>query len=237
MTVADPPSGAFRAGEFAATAAAAIRRRDHRRTLRAIAIIIAILLFAITTPFAVKYAVKWAITDMGGYPAGANGTNGSNGLDGNPGTRGLPGSEGASGLPGSEGSDGAPGRDGMTGAQGPAGQTGPQGPQGDSTPISIGNGAGTVEACDSDITIRLRSDYIGGELILGRIIIDDLSDACNGQSLALYLIDNDDSVLTVLETGPVTVSDNSLTLLAEQYPVLHTIASRDLNQIIIEMAY
>ncbi|MEY4312888.1 MAG: hypothetical protein RLZZ319_397 [Actinomycetota bacterium] len=226
-----------------ANLAVPLESRPNRRILRIIVSITILLLLVFLGPFAVKRAVQWAVADLGiSGDAGVNGTNGVNGLDGANGVAGPQGLAGKMGMTGpagatgAEGAQGIPGEVGATGAQGEPGATGPQGPAGDTTPISIGQGSGQTAACDSDISVSMRSRWDGHRLVLGSIEFSRVSESCNGQRLSVFLIDFADELITSVVVESATVTSGNIRLAHSTYSEFDEIPSSDIHQVIIEMA-
>jgi len=209
----------------------------RRRTIRAIIGIIIVLLIVFLGPLAVQKAVLWAISDV--KISGETGATGAQGSPGADGAAGRPGAQGFAGLPGADGVRGRAGATGATGAQGIPGQqgaAGPQGPAGGNTPISIGQGSGQIASCDDDITPSLRSRWNGSDLTLKTITFKNVSSACDGQNLTVYVIDNGNELIDSFSVDAVTVSDGRIVMSRSDFGGFDDIRSVDIHQIIIEMA-
>lgn len=232
-----------------------LNSRPNRRITRLILSAIILLLLVFLGPIAVKKAVQWAVTDLGITGAsgvsganGANGTDGRNGADGTDGVNGTPGAQGlagemgmtgpagSTGPQGATGAQGLPGAVGATGAQGEPGAMGPQGPAGETTPISIGQGSGQTAACDSDISVSMRSRWDGSQLVLSSILFSHVADTCDGQRLSVYLIDYSDELLDSFIIDSATVSSGTIRLSHTDFGSFDDIASSAIHQVIIEMA-
>ena len=127
---------------------------------------------------------------------------------------GTPGEDGADGAPGPAGQNGA---DGAPGSQGPAGPQGPAGANGSSSSSNnTANGQAVVRvgACDSDITVSMRSRLLGGVFYFKRITFSDIDASCIGNSIDVYLLDSADDELASYIRG--TISDSTFYF---DYPV------------------
>ena len=119
---------------------------------------------------------------------------------------GTPGEDGADGAPGPAGQNGA---DGAPGSQGPAGPQGPAGANGSSSSSNnTANGQAVVRvgACDSDITVSMRSRLLGGVFYFKRITFSDIDARCIGDEIDVYLLDSDDEELASYAGGEISGS-------------------------------
>ena len=111
-------------------------------------------------------------------------------------------------------SPGPAGSPGPSGAPGAAGATGATGPRGDTATISLGTGAGAISACDSDVSVSLRSAYVAGEFVLQSITLSNVAATCNGLDFTLYLEDAARTTLLTMNVPHVTVTPDGLIALA-----------------------
>jgi hypothetical protein len=123
-------------------------------------------------------------------------------IAGQDGQDGEDGRDGANGRPGQDGQDGQDGAPGAPGSSGPAGPPGAPGSGGGSAPTpsqspgtNFGQGALRVGTCDSAITTSLRSRLNSGTFFFNRITLSDVSSACLGKSIEIYLLDASDGEL------------------------------------------
>jgi len=154
-----------------------------------------------------------------------------------------PNTNSGSGAPGSDGQDGVDGVNGANGATGPQGPAGPQGPVGTngSTSPSAGtfNGQAVVRvgACDSDITVSMKSRLVGGVFYFKRITFSDIHSSCFGSSIDVYLLDSSDDELANYQGGSISSSTFYF-----EYPVFELngssvdVSANDIDSVAIEIA-
>lgn len=198
-------------------------RRNWTFPLVSTALIIFLIFLQFVPNFA--YQLNYAVSNTLGLqpmnfagPAGAqgvSGTPGSAGSAGNPGVDGLSGSLGPGGPAGPAGADGAAGAVGAAGAAGADGADGADGSGG------VDNGAGVVSlgACDARVEIRMTSSFdIATKIFyVDTIVISDIADACQGQSLDIWIYGAADTELaealglTIPNATTMTVNSSDLT--------------------------
>jgi hypothetical protein len=168
---------------------------------------------------------------------GLNGLNGQDGEDGVDGLNGLNGQDGEDGVAGAAGQNGA---DGAPGSQGPAGPQGPAGANGSSSSsnnTANGQAVVSVGACDSDITVSLRSRLVGGVFYFKRITFSDIDARCLGSAIDVYLLDSSDDELASYIGG--TISGSTFYF---DYPVFELagapidVPANDIDSVAIEIA-
>ena len=120
-----------------------------------------------------------------------------------PGTDGKDGADGLNGLNGKDGVDGAPGPQGPVGPQGPAGADGSSSP---SSGTVTGQAVVRVGACDSSITVSLKSRLVSGVFYFKRITFSDINSSCVGKSVDIYLLDSTSTELARHLDGAITGS-------------------------------
>ena len=160
-----------------------------------------------------------------------SGDNSTNGLSGNSATQGI------NGLQGPKGDKGDVGPMGPAGPQGPAGQNGTNGSGGVGS--SSGQGAGSIGTCDDSVDLSLRSYWTGSEFKLDRITISNVSSACNGLDLVVYLQDgtNPNPVqLLNLTVNNAQVISGTITLERTSYPSIGNVISNQIRTVAFEIA-
>jgi hypothetical protein len=142
-----------------------------------------------------------------------------------------------SGDPGADGQDGA---DGAPGPKGPAGPQGPAGANGGSSPSGgtfNGQAVVRVGACDSDITVSMKSRLVGGVFYFKRITFSDIHSSCFGSSIDVYLLDSSDDELANYQGGSISSSTFYF-----EYPVFELngssvdVSANDIDSVAIEIA-
>ena len=164
---------------------------------------------------------------------GKNGLNGKDGVDGMPGAIGPAGLNGQPGKDGSPGANGASGAAGAQGIAGLAGQsvtvtsistsdaskcsglggvllTGSSGSfqvcngsAGSGSSGSYGTGQFQLSACDTSISMSLKTSFDGSYFKMSAIELSNLSDECNGKviNLVLKVVKSSDTPATTYTTG------------------------------------
>lgn len=193
-----------------------------------------------------------------GTTGGANGGNGTDGglvfgsgdtsTDGQPGSvlvgegtitggngvigaDGLPGPAGPAGPKGDKGDPGAPGADGINGIDGVGG--------GGTTIItnpSTGQGSVGIQGCDDAVDISLRSYWATTTFKLDRIVISNVSDACQGMSLTAVLLDSSSGELLNLTIPSISLNNNTITLTRNVYSAIGNVRSQNIHNIAFEIA-
>ena len=215
------------------------REKRNRRAFYFLALLLVLLIVASSLPnsdspvFGTGNTQNNSQTETNSGP----GTPGEDGEDGVDGLNGLNGQDGEDGAPGAAGQNGA---DGAPGPQGPAGTQGPAGAAGSSSPSSgtvTGQAVVRVGACDSNITVSLRSRLDSGVFYFNRIIFSDIDSSCIGNSIDIYLLDSSDDELASYIGG--TISSSTFYF---DYPVFELagtpidVAANDIDSVAIEMA-
>lgn len=192
-----------------------------------------------------------------GTVGGANGGNGANGTDGglvfgsgDASTDGQPGSI----IIGDERLTGGNGVIGADGAPGPAGPAGPKGDKGDPgadgingidgvggvttiiTNPSTGQGSAGILGCDDAIDISLRSYWATTTFKLDRIVLSNVSDACNGMTLTAVLVDSSNGELLNLTIPSISVTNGNITLTRNVYSGIGNVRSQNIHNIAFEIA-
>jgi hypothetical protein len=200
------------------------REKRNRRAFYFLALLLILLIVASSLP------------NSDGPVFGTGNTQNTNQTETNSGP-GTPGEDGADGAPGPAGQNGA---DGAPGSQGPAGPQGPAGAAGSSSPSSgTGNGQAVVRvgACDSDITVSMRSRLLGGVFYFKRITFSDIDASCIGNSIDVYLLDSDDEELASYVGGEISGSTFSFDYqVFELDGSLVDVAANDIDSVAIEIA-
>lgn len=152
---------------------------------------------------------------------GSPGANGRDGVAGSPGARGADGTNGRNGVDGANGADGA---------MGPAGQAGPPG--------SLGQANSDISACDDNIVVGLRSGWDPGDgsFHVSRILLTDVSDACNGLYLGFDLLDSSGASLAHVEVNSLVVVNSAVTLSAADFPAFTSVRSVEVARVALEIA-
>ena len=193
-----------------------------------------------------------------GTSGGANGGNGTDGglvfgsgdasTDGQPGSAivgdgttpggngvigadGAPGLAGPAGPKGDKGDPGAPGADGINGIDGVGG--------GGTTIItnpSTGQGSVGIQGCDDAVDISLRSYWATTTFKLDRIVISNVSDACQGMSLTAVLLDSSSGELLNLTIPSISLNNNTITLTRNVYSAIGNVRSQNIHDIAFEIA-
>ncbi|MEN9751897.1 MAG: hypothetical protein RLZZ600_944 [Actinomycetota bacterium] len=177
----------------------------------------------------------------GGSAAGVGGTDSKGGKNGS-GSGGISAPAGADGKPGPAGPAGANGAQGPAGANGATGANGADGApgrDGSNFGVPIGQGEINVGACDSAVSISLRSSWSTAEntFVLSRVKLYNVATTCNGQDLTLVLLDSAGHALATIEANSVTVSGNGdLIYNASVYPQLAQVISTQVSRVAIELA-
>ncbi len=151
-----------------------------------------------------------------------------------PGTDGKDGADGLNGLNGKDGVDGAPGPQGPVGPQGPAGADSSSSP---SSGTVTGQAVVRVGACDSNITVSLKSRLVSGVFYFKRITFSDINSSCVGKSVDIYLLDSTGTELASHLDGAITGSTFFF-----DHPVFEKngsfvdVAAEDIDSVAIEIA-
>jgi hypothetical protein len=153
---------------------------------------------------------------------------------------GEPGEAGQDGVDGLNGADGQDGSDGAPGPQGPAGPQGPVGASGSSSPSSgtvNGQAVVRVGACDSNITVSMKSRLVGGVFYFKRITFSDIDLSCVGSTMDVYLLDSSDDELASYIDGNISGQTFSF-----EYPMFELsgvatdVVASDIDSVAIEIA-
>jgi hypothetical protein len=200
------------------------REKRNRRAFYFLALLLILLIVASSLP------------NSDGPVFGTGNTQNSSQTETNSGP-GTPGEDGADGAPGPAGQNGA---DGAPGSQGPAGPQGPAGANGSSSSSNnTANGQAVVRvgACDSDITVSLRSRLVGGVFYFKRITFSDIDASCIGNSIDVYLLDSADDELASYIGGAISGSTFSFDYqVFELDGSLVDVAANDIDSVAIEIA-
>ena len=155
-------------------------------------------------------------------------TTGGNGVIG---ADGAPGPAGPAGPKGDKGDPGAPGADGINGIDGVGG--------GGTTIItnpSTGQGSVGIQGCDDAVDISLRSYWATTTFKLDRIVISNVSDACQGMSLTAVLLDSSSGELLNLTIPSISLNNNTITLTRNVYSAIGNVRSQNIHDIAFEIA-
>ena len=148
-----------------------------------------------------------------------------------------PNTNSGSGDPGADGQDGVDGVNGANGAPGPQGPAGANGSSSPSGGAFNGQAVIRVGACDSDITVSIKSRLVGGVFYFKRITFSDIHSSCFGSSIDVYLLDSSDDELASYLSGAISGSTFYF-----EYPVFELsgaatdVVASDIASVAIEIA-
>ena len=148
-----------------------------------------------------------------------------------------PNTNSGSGDPGADGQDGVDGVNGANGAPGPQGPAGANGSSSPSGGAFNGQAVIRVGACDSDITVSIKSRLVGGVFYFKRITFSDIHSSCFGSSIDVYLLDSSDAELASYLGGAISGSTFYF-----EYPVFELsgaatdVVASDIASVAIEIA-
>ena len=148
-----------------------------------------------------------------------------------------PNTNSGSGDPGADGQDGVDGVNGANGAPGPQGPAGANGSSSPSGGAFNGQAVIRVGACDSDITVSIKSRLVGGVFYFKRITFSDIHSSCFGSSIDVYLLDSSDDELASYLGGAISGSTFYF-----EYPVFELsgaatdVVASDIASVAIEIA-
>ena len=199
------------------------REKRNRRAFYFLALLLVLLIVASSLPSSDGPVFGTGNTQNNNQPSTSAGS-------------GEPGADGQDGVDGAPGAPGADGRDGAVGATGPQG---PAGADGSSSSGGAFNGQAVVRvgACDSDITVSMKSRLVGGIFYFKRITFSDIDSSCFGSSIDVYLLDSSDDELASYLSGAISGSTFYF-----EYPVFELsgaatdVVASDIASVAIEIA-
>jgi len=212
------------------------REKRNRRAFYFLALLLVLLIVASSLPNSDGPVFGTGNTQNTNQPEtnSGSGAPGEDGVDGLNGLNGQDGKDGAPGPAGQNGADGAPGPQGPAGAQGPAGSAGSSSP---SSGTVTGQAVVRVGACDSNITVSLRSRLLSGVFYFKQILFSNIDASCIGNSIDVYLLDSTDDELASYIGGTISGSTFSFDYqVFELGGSLVDVAANDIDSVAIEIA-